>query len=247
MRSGHGPFNTPERFRGKSTVGILGDMTLETDEIIGKIWDSLEKSNKMNNTVILFMSDNGSAYRHRVRELFEHDQNSISFKEKWFSLKGGKNDIYEGGHRVPFMVWYPKLFPPQQNFDSLVSQMDIYKTLADLIGAKLKCNEAPDSRTLMPILTGENIEEPFEKGQRHLIHHGMKKNYLSLRRGDFKWIPVTNELYNLRKDLGETKNLFETTVEYRNLAISMNITLFTRITKIEDREKRNQIGTNDLC
>ena len=80
------------------------------------------------------MSDNGSAYRHRVRELFEHDQNSISFKEKWFSLKGGKNDIYEGGHRVPFMVWYPKLFPAQQNFDSLVSQMDIYKTLADLIG-----------------------------------------------------------------------------------------------------------------
>ena len=75
----------------------------------------------------------------------------------------------------------------------------------------------------------------------------MKKNYLSLRRGDFKWIPVTNELYNLRKDLGETKNLFEVTQEYRNLAISMNLTLFTRIKKIEDREKRNQIGTNDLC
>ena len=84
--------------------------------------------------VILFMSDNGSAYRQRVKELFGHDQNSISFKEKWFSLKGGKNDIYEGGHRVPFMVWYPKFFPPQQNFDSLVSQMDIYRTLADLIG-----------------------------------------------------------------------------------------------------------------
>ena len=51
MRSGHGPFNTPERFRGKSTVGILGDMTLETDEIIGKMWDSLENTNKINNTV----------------------------------------------------------------------------------------------------------------------------------------------------------------------------------------------------
>ena len=88
--------------------------------------------------VILFMSDNGSAYRQRVRELFGHDQNSISFKQKWFSLKGGKNDIYEGGHRVPFMVLYPKFFPPQQNLDSLVSRMDIHRTLADLIGKILK-------------------------------------------------------------------------------------------------------------
>ena len=80
------------------------------------------------------MSDNGSAYRQRVRELFGHDQNSISYKQKWFSLKGCKNDIYEGGHRVPFMVWYPKFFSSEQNFDSLVSQMDTYRIITDLIG-----------------------------------------------------------------------------------------------------------------
>ena len=80
MRSGHGPFNSPERFRGKSKVGILGDMTLEADDIIGDMWKSLEKSGKINKTVVLFFSDNGPAFPAAFGNFYNHDQTAVTNK-----------------------------------------------------------------------------------------------------------------------------------------------------------------------
>ena len=192
----------------------------------------------------MFMSDNGSAYRRQFREVYGHDQNSLDFDgTENISLRGGKNDIWEGGHRVPFMWWYPTRFSPQVNTESVVSQMDIYRTLADIIDVKVKCNEAPDSRTLLPILEGgENVK--FPKGSRKIIHHGMKKATIAFRRHDWKWIPAHNELFNMRQDIAENHNLYE---DHTHIALEMNRTVYNLIDKIEQREIFTASGTNGRC
>ena len=113
------------------------------------------------------------------------------------------------------------------------------------LGAELPCHEAPDSRSLLPILTGENLVDPFAENV-DLIHHGMEKNFLALRQGNFKWIPVSNELFDLSKDMEEKNNLFLKS-KFQDLGRTMNETLFTRIANIEAREKRNQKGTISVC
>ena len=113
------------------------------------------------------------------------------------------------------------------------------------LGAELPCHEAPDSRSLLPILTGENLVDPFAENV-DLIHHGMEKNFLALRQGNFKWIPVSNELFDLSKDMEEKNNLFRKN-KFQGLGRKMNETLFTRIANIEAREKRNQKGTISVC
>jgi arylsulfatase A len=101
------------------------------------------------------MSDNGADQSTNfTSSVYGHDQNSITFKGKHYSLRDGKNKQFEGGHRLPFIWRFPKMFPPQVNENSIVSYVDVYRTLADVIGYTPKCNEGPDSRSLVSVLKG---------------------------------------------------------------------------------------------
>ena len=87
-----------------------------------------------------------------------HYQNAMDLDGSNFKLRSGKNSPYEGGHRLPFLWRYPKMFKePKVIKDSIVSYVDLYRTLAEIIGDKdLACNEAPDSRSLVEVLKGES-------------------------------------------------------------------------------------------
>ena len=111
------------------------------------------------------MSDNGADQsRNFAKNMYGHDQNSIDFKGEHISLRKGKNNPFEGGHRLPFMWRFPKMFPSQVNENSVVSYVDVYRTLADLIGYTPECNEGPDSRSLMSVLKGNKSFDGENKG-----------------------------------------------------------------------------------
>jgi arylsulfatase A len=129
MRSGHSPFNTPLKFRNTTEAGILGEMIAEVDEIVGNIFQALEESDKLDNTLIVFMSDNGGARNINsfMQSLYGHTQNAIDFAGENVKLKGGKGTQHEGGHRLPFMWWYPKQFQARTIEDKTVSYLDVFR------------------------------------------------------------------------------------------------------------------------
>ncbi|CAG5090395.1 Oidioi.mRNA.OKI2018_I69.PAR.g12585.t1.cds [Oikopleura dioica] len=149
MRSGHGPFNTPLRFRNKTEVGSLGEMIMETDEIIGKILNRLEEHGIADDTLVMFMSDNGPAsFTQDFVSKYDHNQRQVDLPNYWeggtrtVQLKGKKNTQAEAGHRTPFLWRYPRRFAPKTLDDPKVpvSTVDIYATLAELIDYDLgKC------------------------------------------------------------------------------------------------------------
>jgi len=211
LRSGHGPFNAPERFRNQTEVGNLGEMIMEVDEIVGRILTRLENHGIADDTLVMFMSDNGaSSSSKKINQLFGHNQRRLEFPDGTaVTLKDIKNTQGEGGHRAPFLWRLPSRFPPRTIYDpkNPVSMVDIYATLAELIGYDLDCNEAPDSRSLVQYLeTGEPTEEIKKKPI--MTHSNIRGQNASLRKNNMKYVPGSKELYNLSWDPATENNLY---------------------------------------
>ena len=147
FRSGHNPFNTPESYRNKSDAGVVGEAIMELDDIVGRVLNTLEELGVDEDTLIVFMSDNGAINKHNAHtairtdgfgdymwNTFGHYQNSIDINGGNFKLREGKSSGYEGGNRVPFLFRYPRQITQPRIIDSaIVSYIDLYRTLADVI------------------------------------------------------------------------------------------------------------------
>jgi arylsulfatase A-like enzyme len=123
-------------------------------------------------------------------------------------LRGYKTDVWEGGHRVPYVVRWPGVVKPGSVCRQLVHQADVIATLADVLGAKLPDNAGEDSFSLLPLLRGE--DKPIRANAVSCAARGVA----GLRKGPWKLIferdpqaKTDARLYNLNDDLGETKNL----------------------------------------
>ena len=116
---------------------------MEADEIVGEIFSTLEDHKIDDNTLIVLMSDNGADQSTNfTRALYGHSQNALDFKgRKDVQLRSGKNINFEGGHRLPFMWRLPNKIVRKTVEDQVVSYVDVYRTLAELIGARPSCNE----------------------------------------------------------------------------------------------------------
>jgi len=211
LTSPHKPVIPQERFRGKSQAGSYGDFMVETDYWVGQIQKALEERGIYDNTMIIFSSDNGPENTYPKRwELHKHDSNHM--------LRGGKRDIYEGGHRVPFLISWPKGFKGGQKFNQPVSQIDLFATFADLLGDKLSKDEAEDSFSFAAAFRNE---KPSKRSP--MIHQSSSGQY-AIREGDWKYIlggtvrkkTLKPELYNLKSDLAEEKNLINQHPEIAN-------------------------------
>merc|ERR1719215_1892372 len=211
MRSGHGPYNTPERFRNQTEVGMLGEMIMEADEIVGRILTKLESHGIADDTLIMFMSDNGpNASAEDIFEKLGHNQRQMDLPDGTSVVfPGKKNGQDEAGHRTPFLWRYPSRFTPKSIYDPKVpiSTVDVYATLAELIDYDLECNEAPDSRSLVTYL--ETGKANAELQQKPIMTHANERgNQASLRRKNFKYVPAEKALYNLIWDPEAKNNLF---------------------------------------
>ena len=157
------------------------------DDNVGQVLSLIKELGIDDDTVVIFMSDNGAITRGNAEistmeypegsylwDVYRHYQNSITIDGKWHKFNGGKNSAYEGGHRMPFLWRYPRLIKtPREERESHVSYLDVFRTLGDLIGDfDLPCNEAPDSRSLLPLLKegGGTEEERAVFRQPHMQH-----------------------------------------------------------------------------
>lgn len=170
-------------FQGATNMGKRGDAIVQMDWITGQVVNHLEKLNLLDNTIIVFTSDNGAVlmdgyYDDAIELIGEHKQNGI--------YRGGKYSAFEAGTRVPFIMHYPNKVKPGTS-NTLTSQIDLYASLAKLLNIELSNDEAIDSQNHLDALFNENKE-----GRQTLIEE--TPHTLSLRNSEWKYIAPARKL-----------------------------------------------------
>jgi arylsulfatase A-like enzyme len=210
----HTPWLPTAPFRGRSGAGDYGDFAVHVDDTLGQVLRALDDSKAAQNTLVVFTSDNGAHWTPQDKDRFPHRANA--------SWRGMKADIQEAGHRIPFLARWPGRIPAGSVSDELGCLTDLLATLADLLHVKLPRNAAEDSYSLLPALEGKR-----GKPLREAIVHHSSEGLFAIRQGDWKLIEgrgsggFTNpkriepkpgeppgELYNLRTDPQESKNVY---------------------------------------
>lgn len=171
----HTPVLPLDKYKGKTSIGTYGDFVVMIDDMVKKIVDTLKKNNQLDNTIIIFTSDNGCAPYVGVKDM----EKKGHFPS--YIYRGYKTDIYEGGHRIPLIVSWQGKYKKETN-SSLVSLTDFYATFAQMVNHELKVEEAVDSYSLWPILTKQGTSV-----RQHLIYES-GKGYLSIRTPQLKLV-----------------------------------------------------------
>jgi len=148
---------------------------MQTDDSFGQVVRALRENGLLENTLIICSSDNGtSAPTSKLTQL----QARGHFPSG--DLRGSKADIWDGGHRVPFLVSWPGVVEPGSRCDQLVCLTDVVRTVAKMLKAELPDDAAEDSISFLPALQGMS-----EKARRDVIHHSVS-GYFAIRRDQWK-------------------------------------------------------------
>ncbi|MCK5730818.1 MAG: arylsulfatase [Draconibacterium sp.] len=217
LQQPHVPRTPHPRFVGKSGMGPRGDVIVEADWCVGEFINFLENEGLLENTLIIFSSDNGPVvndgyYDDSVEKLGNHTPSG--------ELRGGKYSLFEAGTRVPFITYWKGRIQPKISH-SLVSQLDIFSSLAELVGSDARVD---DSNEILDVFMGES-----ENGRDELILEATSRT--ALRKGEWIMIPPYNgaalskavnietgnakeyQLYNLAIDIGQQHNLAKSNKE----------------------------------
>lgn len=170
----HTPVIPTGAFRGTSDAGRYGDFVRQTDASFGRIHSALKAAGVADKTLIILTSDNG-AVNYTMLEAFDHAPNG--------SLRGQKSELYEGGHRVPFIVGWAENGQSGIS-DRLTVQTDIFATLADITGSDLLPDQAPDSFSFADTL-GFDLQTDTKRP--HAVHHSLYGTF-AYRRGPWKLV-----------------------------------------------------------
>lgn len=178
----HVPRWPHERFRGHNAMGLRGDAIASFDWTVGQVLDALEEADVADNTLLILTSDNGpvldDGYVDQAVEL-------LNGHEPTAGRRGDKYSVYEGGTMVPMIVRWPSGMDKAGVEDStLMTHMDIYRSLGNLIGAKIPEGAAPDSRIRTAQLLGNGIDAPW-------IAEQSTYNTICVRTPKWKYIPAT--------------------------------------------------------
>jgi len=176
----HHPFTPAPRFKGTSQAGLYGDYIHELDWMVGEIVKSLEENGLTENTMIIFTSDNGAMLNYGGRVAVEkgHKING--------DLLGFKFGVWEGGHRVPFIVKWPGKVPQNTVSNQLISTIDMLSTFATLTGQNKSLNlNDKNSINVLPTFYGKSGVYRDE-----LLLAPRKETNLGLRKGKWVYIPA---------------------------------------------------------
>lgn len=210
----HTPWVAKGEFKESSEVGDYGDFVQMVDATVGRVMESLESNGLAENTILIFTSDNGPFWREDKIAEFEHRAAG--------QLRGMKSDIYEGGHRVPFVVRWPGHIEAGTQSDHTTTLTNLMTTCAELLEIPVGEGAGEDSYSILPILLGK----PSTPEKQPIIHHS-GGGHFAIRKGDWKLMeqlgsggftlprkvdPEPNgpagQLYNLADDPLEANNLY---------------------------------------
>ena len=216
----HVPRLPDHRFEGATDMGVRGDAIVQMDYITGQLVDHLEKKGLLENTLIIFSSDNGPVLNDGYQD---EAVERIGDHKPAGPFRGGKYSCLEAGTRVPTIAHWPKRIAPGQTSNALLGHVDLYASVAELLNYQLKDSEAPDSFKMLETILGKD-----KKGREFLLEEAYS---YSLRYGKWKYIqPVKNEksngwiknskgiesgfstqaqLFDLEKDIREENNVAE--------------------------------------
>ena len=213
----HTPIVPTKEWQGKSGLNAYADFVMQTDAAVGAILNALERGGAANNTLVIFTSDNGCSPSAHFDEL----QNQGHFPSgPW---RGHKADIWEGGHRVPFIARWPNHIAAGVTNAETICLSDFLATSAAMIGAKLPGHAGEDSVNILPALLGEKRSQPLREAT---VHHSIDGRF-AIRQGIWKlalcpgsggWSAPCDQaamkqglpsvqLYDLSNDPGETNNV----------------------------------------
>ncbi|MCP5522648.1 MAG: arylsulfatase [Verrucomicrobiales bacterium] len=214
----HTPWLPSSRFEGASGAGLYGDFTAMVDAEIGRVLAALRDAGMRDNTLVIFTSDNGPVWYPADVKRLGHDSAG--------GLRGMKADVWEAGHRMPFIVRWPGRVAAGGISRQTICFTDLLATFAELCGAPLSEAEGPDSFSFLPVLTGEQPEDQpvrgpvvmragstdamlIRSGPWKLINRPGSGGFSEPRRGRAGSGEPAGQLYNLVEDLAETRNLYE--------------------------------------
>jgi arylsulfatase A-like enzyme len=183
LTSPHFPVVPAPEFKGKSRAGDYGDFVAQTDDCVGRVLAALEQAGVAENTLVIFTSDNGPETAREVSP-GAYDRIRRYQHASMGEWRGVKRDLWEGGHRVPFLARWPGKIPAGAVSDETICHVDLMATIAALLGAKLPQNAGEDSLNFLPVLRGEKPARPVREAT---IHHSFSGR-LALRCGD--WVLI---------------------------------------------------------
>ena len=225
----HCPIAPADFVKGRSQAGGYGDYVVEVDWAVGEVMKALEQNGFAENTLIMVTSDNGSPGRTKIKrapysiiEVYGHYPSG--------DLRGIKADIWDGGHREPFVARWPARIRAGSTSDELICLTDLLATCAAVVGAKLppllsstRRRGGEDSYSILPALLGKKMDKPIREA---VVHHS-GSGMFAVRQGKWKLIlgrgsggftkpsrvkPKPGEprgqLYDLHKDPAETNNVW---------------------------------------
>jgi arylsulfatase A-like enzyme len=218
LPSPHTPILPTKAWAGKSGLNPYGDFVMMIDDYMGKLLSAIQSSGIEENTLVIFTTDNGCSPAAKIDELKAkgHEPNDI--------FRGHKADIFEGGHRVPFMAKWPKKIQEGAISDETICTTDLMATCAEIIGHSLAQNEGEDSYSLIPVFEQRELQKPLREAT---VHHSINGNF-AIRKGDWKLIMCPGsggwsdpkpgdkaamdtlppiQLYDLKNDPSEQNNL----------------------------------------
>ena len=213
LTSPHTPLVPTTEWQGKSGLGAYGDFVMETDWALGEVLAALDENGVADNTLVVFTSDNGCAPYIGAQQLEQQGH----FPSAQF--RGYKADIWDGGHRIPFIARWPGKVKAGTQSDQLICLTDLLATCAAIVGATLPDGAGEDSVNILPALTGKADRALREA----VVHHSIDGKF-AIRQGPWKvelcagsggWSnPKDNaaglppiQLYDMRQDAGEGTNL----------------------------------------
>ncbi|MGJ8639849.1 MAG: sulfatase-like hydrolase/transferase [Opitutaceae bacterium] len=220
LTSPHAPIIPTEKWQGKSELGAYGDFVMHTDAVVGQVMAAVDAAGLAENTMIIVTSDNGCS---KVADDAKGSKGGIDYLKKLGHhpngpYRGSKSDIWDGGHRVPFIVRWPAGVQAGSSSDEVICLTDLMATCADLAGATLPATAGEDSVSFAPALKGDAIVST-RKG---VIHHSVSGQF-AYREGKWKilltkasggWtkekmsVNAPAQLYDMEADPGEQNNLY---------------------------------------
>ncbi len=204
----HSPYNVPESFEQKylnkgvdKPMSAFYGMIDCIDSNVGRLLEQLQSDGVLDNTIVIYMTDNGTAAGYKEK----------SQKSKWngfnAGMRGMKGTVYEGGHRVPCFIRYPKLLVANREVSQLTAHFDLLPTLVELCGLSTPENWKSDGVSLVGLLTGSQqqwLNRTIVVQSQRIDHPEKRRKFVV---ADQRWRLVGDELYDLESDPGQSTDV----------------------------------------